>query len=219
MGALGTRLETDRRHPVADNTCILACRDGQAFMKSAGPKVLRTDHQLIFHPLLNRGSCAFGYLKAHGFLRLALKDRSPFLDLTRRHYIYDLHLHQAAAAQLAIDCHVEQREIAMVLSQFKPHSDRPDVLWFQRSLRPTIRPLFQAGRRARMAGRFGVSITDPQIRHALPKRQLDVDRSILSQHAALPLMSTTSPLQKCPSFAASARGTKTCCTAAGSLLR
>lgn len=31
---------------------------------------------------------------------------------------------------------------------------------------PTIRPLFQAGQSARMAGMFGVSMTDPPIRHA-----------------------------------------------------
>ena len=35
-----------------------------------------------------------------------------------------------------------------------------------------------------MAGKLGVSMTDPPIRHALPKRQPDVDRNILSQHVA-----------------------------------
>ena len=42
---------------------------------------------------------------------------------------------------------------------------------------PTMRRLFHAGRIARMAERFGVSMTDPPIRHALPQRQPDVDRS------------------------------------------
>src|SRR6056297_1558166 len=40
---------------------------------------------------------------------------------------------------------------------------------------PTMRPLFQAGRRARMTGKFDVSMTDPPIRHAVPQRQPDVD--------------------------------------------
>ena len=37
----------------------------------------------------------------------------------------------------------------------------------QRRFWPTIRPLFHAGRSARMAGKFGVSMTDPPIRHTL----------------------------------------------------
>jgi hypothetical protein len=37
-----------------------------------------------------------------------------------------------------------------------------------------------------MAGKFAVSMVDPPIRHARPQRKPDVDRKILSQHAALP---------------------------------
>jgi len=36
---------------------------------------------------------------------------------------------------------------------------------------PTMRPLFQADRTARMAGRFYVSMSNPPIRHILPNRQ------------------------------------------------
>src|SRR6056297_3755343 len=42
---------------------------------------------------------------------------------------------------------------------------------------PTMRPLFQAGRSARMAGKFGVCMMDPPIHHALPQRQPDVDKT------------------------------------------
>ena len=38
-------------------------------------------------------------------------------------------------------------------------------------------PLFKAGRSARMAGKLGVSMTDPPIRQSLPKGQPDVDGS------------------------------------------
>jgi len=37
--------------------------------------------------------------------------------------------------------------------------------------------LFQAGRKARMAGKFDVSMMDPPIHHALPHRQPDVDKT------------------------------------------
>jgi hypothetical protein len=56
-----------------------------------------------------------------------------------------------------------------------------------------MRPLFQAGRSARIAGKFGVSMTDPPIRHALPIRQPDVDQASISQDAVLFLMAAMSP--------------------------
>lgn len=37
---------------------------------------------------------------------------------------------------------------------------------FNGRFRPMMRSMSQAGRRARMAGRFGVCMTDPSIRHA-----------------------------------------------------
>ena len=39
-------------------------------------------------------------------------------------------------AKFAIDCHVEESEVAMVLGELKPNSDRPDMLWFQWPLLP-----------------------------------------------------------------------------------
>ena len=57
-------------------------RDMQALMKTARPKVFRSNHQFVFHPPLDRGSRAFGYLKAYGLLCLALQDRGALFDLT-----------------------------------------------------------------------------------------------------------------------------------------
>ena len=58
-----------------------------------------------------------------------------------------------------------------------------------------MRPLFQAGRSARMAGKFGVYMTDPPIRHALPKRQPDADTDVIPQDAAPSPMSGRSPFR------------------------
>ncbi len=59
---------------------------------------------------------------------------------------------------------------------------------------PTMRPLLHAGRRARMTCKFGVSMTDPPIRHALLQRRTGVDRDSLSQNAARHPTSATSPI-------------------------
>jgi len=45
-----------------------------------------------------------------------------------------------------------------------------------------------------MAGKFGVSMTDPPIRHALPQRQPDVDDATISQDAASHPRSAWSPI-------------------------
>lgn len=50
----------------------------------------------------------------------------------------------------------------------------------------TIRPFFQAERSARMAGKFGVSMTDPPILHALPQLQPDVGKAPYQGDAAPP---------------------------------
>jgi len=67
-------------------------------------------------------------------LGFALKHRCPFFDLSGRHDIDDFHLHKVTAAQLAVDRHIEQSQIAMVFSKFQPNTDRPNVLGLQWSL-------------------------------------------------------------------------------------
>jgi len=54
--------------------------------------------------------------------------------MTRCHHIDDFHLHEIAPAQLAVDHHVEQSKITMVLGQFKSNADYPDMFKLQRSL-------------------------------------------------------------------------------------
>jgi hypothetical protein len=50
-------------------------------------------------------------------LGFSLKDGRSFLDLAGRHDIDDLHADKITAAQFAVDRHVEQSEVAMVLGQ------------------------------------------------------------------------------------------------------
>lgn len=40
--------------------------------------------------------------------------------------------HVFATAQLAVDCEVEQRQVAHTFFQFEPSADRPDLLHFER---------------------------------------------------------------------------------------
>ena len=44
------------------------------------------------------------------------------------------YIHEITTSKLAVDCHVEQGQVAMVLGQFEANPDRPDVFRFQRAL-------------------------------------------------------------------------------------
>ena len=99
-------------------------------MEASGPKVLGANYKLVFDPLLQRCTRAFGYLEAHWFLRFALQHGCSFFDLARCHDVDNFQLHKVTTVKFAVDRHVEECEVAMFLGQFKSHADRPDVLWF-----------------------------------------------------------------------------------------
>jgi hypothetical protein len=61
-----------------------------------------------------------------------------------------------------------------------------------------IRPLFQAGRCVRMAGKFGVCMMDPPIRYTLPQRQPDIDGAVYHIRCAVAAKVCLEPkLHKC----------------------
>src|SRR5690242_7178873 len=68
-------------------------------------------------------------------MRLFLHDNGARLHFATRCYIVCFDPNQVAAAQLAIDSEVEQRQIPDKLSQLQPGADSPDLLHFQRRLR------------------------------------------------------------------------------------
>jgi hypothetical protein len=68
----------------------------------------------------------------------------------------------------------------MVLGELKPHSYRPVVFRLKGRFQQTIRPLFQAGRSARTAGKFGVSMTD--LRSATPSNNDNTTLTEASYH-------------------------------------
>jgi hypothetical protein len=60
-------------------------------------------------------------------LGLALGDRGSLLDLAGREDIRDLQFHEVAAAQLAVDCQVEQRKVPDAVRNLEAHPYGPDV--------------------------------------------------------------------------------------------
>lgn len=66
---------------------------------------------------------------------LLLDDRRSRPDGHPGDHVTQPQLHQIASTQLAIDCEVEQREVADSMVNSLPRSDFPDMLGLQRGLR------------------------------------------------------------------------------------
>lgn len=99
-------------------------------MKTAGPKILVSDHHWIVEPSFKRSACSFSQLEAHWLLRFALKDGGALFDLPGGVDVSDFQNNEVAAPQFAVDRSVEQCEIAMVLSDLKAYSDGPNMFRF-----------------------------------------------------------------------------------------
>ena len=55
--------------------------------------------------------------------------------------VVNLQPHEVAASELAIDCEIEQSEVADPVPKLEPDPDCPDILRFQRSFLPRQTPL------------------------------------------------------------------------------
>ena len=84
-------------------------------MNSSRPKISGLDHQRVLHLLRHRCTDALRYLETYRLLCLSLKYRSPLFDLARRHHVNDLYPTKVTAAKLAINRHIEEREVMIVL--------------------------------------------------------------------------------------------------------
>ena len=87
-----------------------------------------------FNPGLDGFTRVFRDFELNGALRFALNDRHPLANGRADHQIAHADPNQIAAAQLAVDREVEEREIAGIARHLKADPDRPDLLRLERSL-------------------------------------------------------------------------------------
>lgn len=107
MRAVGRWVQPYGTDPVPHEAGVLPRRYVQTFVKPAGPKMFRTDHQWFLQPSRQRLARAFRDLETHQPLSLALDDRGALLDVAGGVDIGHLELHQVKTPQLAVDGEVE----------------------------------------------------------------------------------------------------------------
>jgi hypothetical protein len=94
--------------------------------------------------------------------------------LGRDHDVDDLHLNQVATSQRAIGGLIQERKVSLIFCNFEAKLDCPHMLWFRRTLPTDDAAFVPSWAKCAKGWQFGVSLTDPLIRHALPQRQPDV---------------------------------------------
>ena len=94
---------------------------------------MASDHFWRHDPVGHSFSCVFSQFKLHGLVRFALNDRHPFTNSVVPYNVSNFERDQVATAQLAIDCDVEQSEIAKITRQFKASTDGLDLFRKQRA--------------------------------------------------------------------------------------
>lgn len=102
-------------------------------MKSTWKHKLTTDHFRRHHPISHGFARVFSKFELHRALCLALDHRYPFTNALGFDQIGNSEFDQVATAQLAVDCDVEQRDIAQVPCEFEPRTDCPDLFRQQRA--------------------------------------------------------------------------------------
>ena len=122
-------------------------------METARPKVFGPDHQRFFHRPGYGLPGALGELETEQSLCLALDNGNAFLDLAGGIHTGHLENNKITASQLAVDCEVEERNVAVVLCDRETNADGPNMLWHEWAFLPYDAPLVPSGTK-RATGRF-----------------------------------------------------------------
>jgi hypothetical protein len=83
-------------------------------------------------PSLHRLSGCLRQLEDNGSASLALHDGSSGPNAACQNHVSDAEVHQIATPQLAVDCEIEQREIAYAVLVSELGADRPYIFRLER---------------------------------------------------------------------------------------
>ena len=122
------RIKSYHGRPVGNKAGILPCGEAAILASAAAEQEaagLPLGEAKIFIYRLAR---LLGYFKPDRAARFLLPDRGAFDGIAVRRDILHLEAHHIAAAQLAIDGEIEQRQIAYLPHHLQMRADRPDML-------------------------------------------------------------------------------------------
>jgi len=134
MCAVGCRIESRCDHPSTYHPRILPGRKVWGRRQSTREEILLRLQGGFLEPRADRGAGWLRQFKLNGALRFSLNDLCPRQDLVAASDIANPQIAQVTAAELAVDCKVEQGEIANRMGVLEVDPDGPDVFEPQRWL-------------------------------------------------------------------------------------
>ena len=134
MSAVGSRIQSNRRHPRPDDSGILPRRKMRRLRNAARKYELLRLQMSGCYPSAHRAPRLLGDFELHRPLGFLLHDNRTVGDMTALDHIVDAKRDQITPAQLAVDGKVEQCEFPGSLIQLQPNPDGPNLLQLQRRL-------------------------------------------------------------------------------------
>ena len=134
VGAVGGRIQANERNPLVDEPRVLSRAEVGSCLHPAWKQPVLCCEPLRLDPLGERSSSLFGHFELNGPTRFPLKNDDPTLHTVGREYIADLQRDEVAAAQLAVQSQVEQREITSLACNLEPYAYAPHVNWLEGQL-------------------------------------------------------------------------------------
>lgn len=146
MCPVGTGVEPRLLYLAVKDPGLPASAEVTSLMYRTGEQAIARQKPCFDYPCRDRVSCRTGDFELNRALRLLLHDRGSSRNLTPVANVAHLQLEKIAAAELAVNSKVEERQFSRAMFQLEPNSDRPDILESNGAFWPTILPLFHGAR-------------------------------------------------------------------------
>ncbi len=141
--AILTSHQSDPCHPFVDEPSILAGAEMPLMIDPAGKDVVLHRAASPLEPCQQAGASVWKKLELNWSPCFLLHDDRPRSDLSAADKVANLHLHQVAASEFAIDREVEQRAITQAAALIEVEPNLPYLLRLQARFAPTVLPAFQ----------------------------------------------------------------------------
>jgi hypothetical protein len=134
--AIGRPIQPDIAHPAPEHPLVLPRADVRRTANAAREQVVLGLETGLDNPCLYRSACRWRDLELHRLPGLALRDDRARRNLSAMLDVAHLQRDQVAAAQLAVDAQIEQRQLARAALLLHARTNRPYVLRLERCLLP-----------------------------------------------------------------------------------
>jgi len=134
IGSIVFASKADRRALLVNATRILPRTHMGRVVDSAGKRIILGQSAAMLEPCQKAPASVRHDFELNGSARLLLNYHCPRSQLSTRHQVADLDLHQITAPQFAVDRKIKQRPISKSVFAIEMKANGPNLSWLQRAL-------------------------------------------------------------------------------------